>query len=154
MSFRCPCVYCFQRPVYLAFIRVRHLLRPPFINFNKPRSKPSLNYCPCRLHVESKYDNIFSQKVGVTESHRVYKANWMPTISEKLSVQSKDNIEYAIAVIKDDQIVSQIHFVIILSLLCLRFTFDGPYLATLPALNGKIWYRTPHPCICYRIQNK
>ena len=53
----------------------------------------------------------------------------MPTIGEKLSVQSEDDNKHAVTVIKDSQIVGQIRFVTIISLLSLRFAFDGEYRA-------------------------
>ena len=63
----------------------------------------------------SKHDNRLYQKVSVIKGHCVYKAIWMPTIDEKLSVQSEDNNEHAVAVIKDGQTVNQIQFVTTIS---------------------------------------
>ena len=57
-----------------------------FINYSKPNSMLSPKYRQCQLHMASKYDNRFSQKVGVIKSHRVCKAIRMPRIGEKLSV--------------------------------------------------------------------
>ena len=52
----------------------------------------------------TKYDDSFYQKVGVIKSQCIYKAIWMPTIGEELSVQSEDDNKHAVAVIKDGQI--------------------------------------------------
>ena len=49
----------------------------------------------------SKYNSNYYHKVSVIKGHHVYKAIWMPTIGEKLSVQSEDNNKHAIAVVKD-----------------------------------------------------
>ena len=78
----------------------------------------------------SKYDNRYYQEVGVIKSHYVYKAIWMPTIGEKLSVQFEKNNKHVVALIKDNQIVGQIRLVAIISLLRLRFTFNGENRAT------------------------
>ena len=54
----------------------------------------------------SKYNNRYYQKLSVIEGHHVYKAIWTPTIGEKESVQSKDDTEHAVAMIKHDQMCS------------------------------------------------
>ena len=49
----------------------------------------------------SKYDSNYYHKVSVTKGHHVYKAIWMPTIGEKLSVQFEEEKKRTIVVIKD-----------------------------------------------------
>ena len=63
-------------------------------------------------------------------------------------MQSEDDKEHAIAVIKDGQIVGQIRFVPIVSLLHLHFSFHSDYCATHPRLEslhlfGKIVFLLP-----------
>ena len=56
------------------------------------------------MNVVSKYDSKSYQKVNVIEGHHIYKAIWMPTIGEELSVQSRNDNkhnEHVVAVIKD-----------------------------------------------------
>ena len=53
------------------------------------------------------YNNRYYQKVGVTESHRVYNIICIPTIYKKLSVQYEDEEKHAIAMTKYGQVVAK-----------------------------------------------
>ena len=64
--------------------------------------------------------------MGVIESH-VYKAIWMPTIDEKLSLQIEDNSEHTVAVTKDGQMWAR--FTLSPKFLC--FIFTSPLMASI-----------------------
>ena len=98
-SIRHPGVHFFQRLVYPAFVRGRHL----FTVINR-----SLCLYPIKAHANRtwrvSFDSKSYQKVSVIEGHHVYEAIWMPTTGKELSVQSVDDNkqdEHAVAVIKD-----------------------------------------------------
>ena len=60
------------------------------------------------------YNSKHYQKVSVIKGHCIfYKAVWMLTTGKELSVQVEDNNhdEHTVAVTKNSQIISPIHFV-------------------------------------------